>query len=106
MTTTLLSAPSATKLALRFGRSKSVIAVDSILEASEAWCKLRDEQGLGASDSPKVTVIDTATGKTVATISYNGRAWEGTKEGGKEISLDGYKIASEHNADGWKDCIA
>lgn len=83
MTTTLLSEPS-TKLALRFGRSKSIVAVDSIREASDAWCKLRDEQGLGASESPKVTVIDTATGKTVATISYNGRAWAND---GSEIEL-------------------
>lgn len=74
------------ELAVRFGKAKKVVAVGSIREASEAWAKLRDENGLGASESPKVTVLDLATGKAVATISYNGRAWA---KDGSEISLEG-----------------
>lgn len=62
-------------LAVRFGRSKQVVAVNSLREASQAWEKLRDERGLGASESPKVTVVNVSTGKTVATVSYNGRVW-------------------------------
>lgn len=88
MNTATLSAQPATKqnLALRFGRSKSVIAVDSIKEASDAWCRLRDERNLGASESPaSITVVDTATGKTVARISYNGRAWA---PDGTEIEIE------------------
>lgn len=72
------------KLAVRFGRSNKVVAVATIEEASDAWCKLRDEQGLGASESPKVTVVNLDTGKVVATISYNGRAWD---KAGKEIAI-------------------
>jgi hypothetical protein len=72
-------------LALRFGKSRAVIAVASIAEASEKWCAYRDERGLGASESPRVTVIDTATGQTVAHISYNGRAWD---DNDKEICLE------------------
>lgn len=80
--------PIANQLAVRFGRSKSVAAVSNIREASDAWCKLRDENGLGGNDSPKVTVIDTVTGKTVAQISYNGRAWTPEPWGKcKEIAL-------------------
>lgn len=71
-------------LAVRFGSKKHVAAVGSIAEASAAWEKLRDERNLGASNSPKVTVIDLVTGKTIATISYNGRAWAND---GSEIDL-------------------
>lgn len=83
MTTAPLTQPE-TKLAVRFGSKKHVAAVGSIAEASVAWEKLRDERNLGASNSPKVTVIDLATGKTIATISYNGRAWAND---GSEIEL-------------------
>ncbi len=69
-------------LAVRFGSKKHVVAVASIREASAAWERLRDENNLGGSDSPRVTVIDLASGKTVARISYNGRAWA---MDGKEI---------------------
>jgi len=70
--------------AVRFGSKRHVVAVASIREASDAWCQLRDEQCLGGRESPKVTVVDLTTGKTVATISYNGRAWDNA---GKEIEL-------------------
>lgn len=69
-------------LALRFGKSRAVIAVASIADASAKWGTYRDAHGLGASESPRVTVIDTYTGQTVAQISYNGRAWD---KNGQEI---------------------
>jgi hypothetical protein len=90
----------APQLALRFGRSKNIVAVASVQEASELWALYRDANGFGASESPKVTVIDTATGKTVAEISYNGRVWD-TK--GNEIRIGNKKTAAEHEAEGWKD---
>lgn len=71
-------------LAVRFGSSKKVVAVNSLRDASKAWEKLRDERGLGASQSLKVTVVDLNAGKAVASISYNGRAWG---VDGKEIDL-------------------
>lgn len=64
-------------LVMRFGKSRAVIGVVDFREASEKWCAYRDAGGLGASESPRVTVIDTATGKTVAHISYNGGIWNG-----------------------------
>jgi hypothetical protein len=71
-------------LAVRFGKSKRVVAVADFREASQAWEKLRDENDLGASESPKITVINTDSGKTIATISYNGCVWG---MDGKEIAL-------------------
>lgn len=76
--------PDEPQLALRIGNSRQVVAVASIKEASEAWEKLRDENNLGASESPRVTVINLKTGKMVARISYNGRAWA---KDGTEIAL-------------------
>jgi hypothetical protein len=64
-----------TTLALRFGKARKVFAVQSLAEASEYWTRFRDAQGLASSESPSVSVINTATGNTVATISYNGRIW-------------------------------
>ena len=84
MTTTATQPATQQNLALRFGNKKKLVAVGSIIEASDAWCKIRDERDLGASQSPKVTVIDIATGNVVATISYNGRAWAND---GTEIAL-------------------
>jgi hypothetical protein len=60
---------------LRVGRGRKVVAVASIQEAQLAWERYRDERCLGASESPRVTVVDLNSGKTVAHISYNGRAW-------------------------------
>lgn len=71
-------------LALRFGRSRNVRAVASIAEAQKLWVAYRDEFNLGGSESPKVTVVRLDTGKMVAEISYNGRAWKPGKMG-KEL---------------------
>lgn len=77
-----MSALVSSALAVRFGSCKKVVAVASLKEASRAWEKLRDEQGFGASQSPRVTVVNLTTGKTVAKISYNGCIWD---MAGKEI---------------------
>lgn len=82
--TKLMNTLTTSRLAVRFGRSRNVATVSSIKEASEVWERLRDEQCLGASESPKVSVVDITTGKTVAHISYNGRAWG---KNGEEIAL-------------------
>ena len=67
---------------MRFGSRKLVIAVNGIQDAQAKWNAIRDHRGLGASQSPRVSVVDTFTGKQVAEISYNGRAWDTE---GKEI---------------------
>ena len=72
-----------TPFAVRFGKSRELIGVASIGEASRLWERVRDDRNLGSSNSPLVSVIDTTTGARVATISYNGRAWD----------LDGMEIA-------------
>lgn len=80
---TTISDISSQSLAVRFGNSRRVAAVGSILEAVQAWERLRDENDLGASRSPKVTVID-GSGAFVCSISYNGRAW---LPDGSEVAL-------------------
>lgn len=65
-----------TRLAVRLGASRELIGVNNLQEASRAWTYLRDKHSLGASQSPKVTVIDCITLNPIATISYNGRIWD------------------------------
>lgn len=72
------------QLGVQFGPTNKLIGVTSMLEAARLWQTLRDENDLGASDSPKVTVIDLNTQTPVATISYNARVWG---MDGKEIAL-------------------
>jgi hypothetical protein len=59
-------------LVVKFGRQ--TVIVHSLRAASEEWCKYRDANDLGASDSPRVTVF--SAGKAVARISYNDRIWD------------------------------
>lgn len=94
------------QLAVRFGTSKKVVAVSSLSEASKVWERLRDEQCLGASESPRVSVVDLSTGKTVAYISYNGRVWDKPywKDGATEIVVGDYKSAKQQESEGWRDC--
>ena len=65
-------------LGVRFGTSRKLCGVASLREASDVWCRYRDAHGLGASEAPRVTVVDYATSETVARISYNGRLWHPT----------------------------
>lgn len=64
------------RLAVRFGASRELIGVNTLPEASRVWQQLRDKHDLGASQSPKVQVIDCVTLRPIATISYNGRVWD------------------------------
>lgn len=44
-------------------------------QASAMYCEARDQSGFGASEMPSVKIVNEA-GKTIATISYNGRVWQ------------------------------
>lgn len=45
--------------------------------ASDAWCRFREDSGLGASEMPGVPEIVDPRGNPVGYISYNGRVWPG-----------------------------
>lgn len=57
---------------LQIGRVR--YQVESIDQASEMFCRARDESDLGSRETPDGRVV-TADGKPVARISYNGRVW-------------------------------
>lgn len=57
---------------LRIGRREYPVA--DFAQASEMFCRARDESGFGASKVPQVFIVDDA-GECVAKISYNGRVW-------------------------------
>lgn len=67
-------------LAVRLDNGKDLRAVGSLEEAGHLVDEMRDtaeREGMGgASNFPRVTVIDTKTGEEVARISYNGRIWD------------------------------
>lgn len=99
----------AAKLALQFGDwgrdgklhySRKVIAITDFADAVAKWETIRGENGFRAGNCPIVVVVDTTTGEQVAKISYNGRVWGAD---GKEIRVNGCKLAAEHEADGWAD---
>jgi len=71
--TALATAPS---LALKVEGIKTLRAIGSYEEAGRIVDQMRKDSGLGSSDFPRVEIVDTKTGKTVATVSYNGRIWE------------------------------
>jgi len=71
-------------LILDIGRQQTI--VDSFKAASAEWCKYRDSNDLGSSESPAVFVFQ--GGSKLARISYNGRVW----------NLDGTEI--DINAEG------
>ena len=69
------------QMAVKFSHHKTLLAVDSFAEAQKAVNTLRDNLEMagcgGASHFPTVRIIDVATGRTIAHVSYNGRIWEG-----------------------------
>ena len=69
-------------LTLQIGR-KHTVEVESLVEASRMYCRLRDDAGDGARTFPEGKVI----GLTDAyRISYNGRVWRGKwHEGQKPV---------------------
>jgi hypothetical protein len=84
MSTLTDSVAAPANLGVRFGNHKFMEKVTSLRAASQLWCKVRDNNNLGASESPKVTVWDLDAMTPIARISYNGRVWDND---GKEIAL-------------------
>lgn len=68
---------------------REVAGVHSLRDAVRVWTRLRDENGLGASDMARATgqVVD-CEGTYVARVSYNGRLWEPDGEGTDELTAD------------------
>jgi hypothetical protein len=81
--TTTTNAPLAPtgELALGLGRSRALVAVADLAEASRVYRRLCEENmartGKGASAMPEGLVYDTtgATPRLVARVSWNGRVW-------------------------------
>jgi hypothetical protein len=67
------------RLALRIGRSRNLVEVASLAEASRIYAELRDRTGRGASTMPEGRIYDAETCKLVANLSYNGRVWQGDR---------------------------
>jgi hypothetical protein len=65
------------RLALRIGRSRHLVEVEGYAEASRIYAELRDRSGRGASTMPEGRIYDAETGKPVASLSYNGKVWDG-----------------------------
>lgn len=67
--------------------SGEMMLVQTLEEASDAVREHIDSNGLGAYEWSHTrgvgNVVDVATGKVVARISYNGRIWEGEDAKGR-----------------------
>lgn len=72
-------------LFLQIGRKR--YQVDGIDHAVEMYNAARDKSGLGASEMPRVTIVD-AYGTFLYSISYNGRVWD-YDQNGNRVPLDG-----------------
>lgn len=62
----------ATALTLVIGKDKP-IRVRDIVDASNAYCRIRLESGLGGSEFPNGVIME--GGRPAAWISYNGKVW-------------------------------
>ena len=51
------------------------VVVTNLSEASQACLQFIEEHDLGGSEWSGGEVLDAATGKVVALVSYNGRVW-------------------------------
>ena len=67
------------RLALRIGRSRDLVEVASLAAASRLYAELRDRSGHDVNTMPEGRVYDAETSKLVASISYNGRIWQGDR---------------------------
>lgn len=63
------------KYAVRVGKSREMIPLDRVEDASAVCDDLRKKLNVGASKFPRLTVVDAVTWQTVAHVSYNGRIW-------------------------------
>lgn len=50
--------------------------IQTYKQASDMWCRARDQHGGGASEIPGLNIV-TEAGAVVAHVSYNGRVWAG-----------------------------
>jgi len=66
---------SPTRLALRIGRSRTLVEVASFAEASRIYAELRDRSGHDVNTMPEGRIYDAETNKLVANLSYNGKVW-------------------------------
>ena len=64
------------ELFLQIGRKRYQVA--SIADAVAMYEQARDASGLGASETPRVTIVDREGGHLYG-ISYNGRVWDGNR---------------------------
>jgi hypothetical protein len=71
----------------QYGSRAQLIAVENFKQASDVCQKFIDDDCLGSSEWEGGEVYDDA-GKQIATVSYNGRVWEGKGYPGKEIKID------------------
>jgi len=70
-----VNALAATKpLALRVGKSRTLVEVADYDEASRIYCELRERSGLGASRMPGARLYQGR--QVVAELSYNGKVWD------------------------------
>jgi hypothetical protein len=65
----------AAQYGVRVGKSRELIPVERVEDASDVCDTLRKKLDVGASGFPRLTVVEFATGRTVAHVSYNGRVW-------------------------------
>jgi hypothetical protein len=72
LTVALREAAAGGRLALRCNRERTVLKVSSLRHAQAIWNRHRTESGVGSREAPSLTVVDTATGKPLAAIAYNG----------------------------------
>lgn len=79
------------ELFLQIGRKRYQVA--SVDEAVAKYTAARDASGLGASQMPRVTIVD-AQGDHLYSVSYNGRVWD-IDQNGNRVALDGM------NGDQW-----
>jgi len=64
-------------LFLQIGRKRYQVV--SVAEAVAMHNEARDKSGMGASEMPRVTIVD-REGDHLYGISYNGRVWDGERE--------------------------
>lgn len=75
MMDTIETVETGAKYGVRVGKSRELIPVERVEDASDVCDALRKTLDVGASKFPRLTVVEFATGRSVARVSYNGRIW-------------------------------
>jgi hypothetical protein len=60
---------------VKIGRRTTIRDVPDFATASRLYGRLRDESGEAYSTFPDGWVVDRATGRRMARVSYNGKVW-------------------------------